>query len=206
MTLGAYKYVNELWKKKQSDLMRFLLRIRAWEYRNGDGLVRRPRPSRPQRAHQLGYKSKEGFFIYRARVTRGGRKKPLRKGINFGKPTNAGIRVTNRRNLQVMAEARAGRKLGSGIRILNSYWVGQDAKYKYYEIICVDPFHTAIRVDPEINWIALNKHKRREARGKTSAGRKHRGLRVKGQTAHKVRPSRRAVWNRQNRLKLSRKR
>jgi hypothetical protein len=32
-TMGAYKYVEELWRKKQSDVVRFLLRIRAWEYR-----------------------------------------------------------------------------------------------------------------------------------------------------------------------------
>ncbi|KAL0352161.1 UNVERIFIED_CONTAM: 60S ribosomal protein L15 [Sesamum calycinum] len=31
--MGAYTYVSELWKKKQSDVMRFLLRVRCWEYR-----------------------------------------------------------------------------------------------------------------------------------------------------------------------------
>ncbi|CAI7779721.1 unnamed protein product [Closterium sp. NIES-54] len=30
--MGAYKYVSELWKKKQSDVMRFLLRVRCWEW------------------------------------------------------------------------------------------------------------------------------------------------------------------------------
>lgn len=30
---GAYKYMQELWRKKQSDVLRFLQRIRAWEYR-----------------------------------------------------------------------------------------------------------------------------------------------------------------------------
>ena len=29
--MGAYKYLEELWKKKQSDVLRFLLRVRAWE-------------------------------------------------------------------------------------------------------------------------------------------------------------------------------
>ena len=33
--MGAYKYVEEMWRKKQSDVMRFLLRVRAWEYRQG---------------------------------------------------------------------------------------------------------------------------------------------------------------------------
>merc|ERR1712176_1675648 len=31
--MGAYKYVEELWKKKQSDVMRFLLRVHCWECR-----------------------------------------------------------------------------------------------------------------------------------------------------------------------------
>ena len=30
---GAYKYMEELYKKKQSDVLRFLLRVRCWEYR-----------------------------------------------------------------------------------------------------------------------------------------------------------------------------
>lgn len=37
---GAYKYLQELWRKKQSDVLRFLLRVRAWEYRQLPGIVR----------------------------------------------------------------------------------------------------------------------------------------------------------------------
>jgi len=29
--MGAYKYLEELWRKKQSDVMRFLQRVRTWE-------------------------------------------------------------------------------------------------------------------------------------------------------------------------------
>ena len=31
--MGALKYVEELQKKKQSDILRFLLRVRCWEVR-----------------------------------------------------------------------------------------------------------------------------------------------------------------------------
>ena len=31
--MGALKYVEELQKKKQSDIMQFLLRVRCWEVR-----------------------------------------------------------------------------------------------------------------------------------------------------------------------------
>merc|ERR1711978_221973 len=45
-----------------------------------------------------------------------------------------------------------GRRL-KGLRILNSYWVGQDSTYKYFEVIMVDVAHPAIRRDPKANWI-----------------------------------------------------
>jgi len=45
---------------------------------------RASRPSRPDKARRLGYKAKQGYVIYRARVRRGGRKKPVAKGATFG--------------------------------------------------------------------------------------------------------------------------
>merc|ERR1712224_320258 len=51
------------------------------------------------------------------------------------------------------AEERVGRKCAN-LRVLNSYWINQDSTYKYYEVICVDPMHKAIRRDARINWIA----------------------------------------------------
>ena len=63
----------------QSDVLRFLLRVRCWEYRQLPGLVRLTGPSRPDKARRLGYKAKQGYVIYRIRVRRGGRKKPVSK-------------------------------------------------------------------------------------------------------------------------------
>mmetsp|Transcript_21801 Transcript_21801/g.68811 ORF Transcript_21801/g.68811 Transcript_21801/m.68811 type:complete len:257 (+) Transcript_21801:101-871(+) len=45
--MGAYKYLQELWRKKQSDVMRFLARLRTWEYRQLPAIHRCSRPSRP---------------------------------------------------------------------------------------------------------------------------------------------------------------
>lgn len=56
---GAYKYVSELWRKKQSDVMRFLQRVRCWEYRQHPSIVRVTRPTRPDKARRLGYKAKQ---------------------------------------------------------------------------------------------------------------------------------------------------
>ena len=80
----------------------------------------------------------------------------------------------------------------------------QDALHKWYEVIMVDPFHKCIRDDPRINWICKSVMKHRELRGLTAAGRKGRGLLAKGKRATKIRPSRRAVYRRHQKLQLRR--
>eukprot|EP00811_Abedinium_folium_P010219 NODE_19453_length_842_cov_8.711888.p2 GENE.NODE_19453_length_842_cov_8.711888~~NODE_19453_length_842_cov_8.711888.p2 ORF type:complete len:205 (+),score=57.43 NODE_19453_length_842_cov_8.711888:99-713(+) len=200
--MGAYRYMSELWKKKQSDVMRFLLRVRTWEYRQLPAIHRCTRPSRPEKARMLGYKAKQGIVIYRVRVKRGGRKRKCAKGIVYGKPKNQGInKMTPSRSHRCVAEERAGRKLGQ-LRVLNSYWVAQDAVNKWYEVIMVDPYHTAVRCDPRINWICRPTMKHRELRGLTSAGKKARGLRAKGMHGKKVRPSKRASYVKRMKLTL----
>ena len=202
--MGAYKYLEELWKKKQSDVLRFLLRVRCWEYRQLPSIHRAPRPTRPDKARRLGYKAKQGYVIYRVRVRRGSRKRPVSKGIVYGKPSTQGnTQLKFARSLRSVAEERIGRAAGN-LRVLNSYWVNQDATYKYFEVILVDPNHNAIRNDPRINWICRPTMKHRELRGLTSAGRSNRGLRQRGIGYAKLRPSRRASWKRRNTLSLKR--
>mmetsp|Transcript_22686 Transcript_22686/g.35292 ORF Transcript_22686/g.35292 Transcript_22686/m.35292 type:complete len:112 (-) Transcript_22686:49-384(-) len=108
-----------------------------------------------------------------------------------------------RRSHQCTAEQRIGRRCGN-LRVLNSYWIVQDATYKYYEVILVDPQHKAIREDAKINWIVAPTHKHREMRGLTAAGKKSRGLAGRGPKYAKNRPSRRAQWKRTNTLSLVR--
>lgn len=202
--MGAYKYIEEIWKKKQSDLMRFVLRMRTWEYRQLPSVHRCTRPSRPEKARKLGYKAKQGFIIYRCRIRRGGRKKPVHRGIINGKPKHQGVKgIKFARSLRNVAEERVARHIGN-LRVLNSYWVGQDSTYKFFEIILVDPSHKAIRRDPKINWIAKPVMKHRELRGLTAAGKKYRGLKKKGVNDNKNRPSRRANWKRRNAVVLRR--
>ncbi|KAF7495739.1 60S ribosomal protein L15 [Sarcoptes scabiei] len=206
--MGAYKYMQEIWRHKQSDVMRFLLRVRTWQYRQMNVIVRCPRPTRPEKARRLGYKAKQGFLIYRVRVRRGGRKRQVPKGATYGKPKNHGVNeLKPKRNLQAIAEERVGRRVAHALRVLGSYWVGQDSTFKFYEIICVDPFHKAIRRDAKINWICNAVHKHRELRGLTSSGKKYRGLRGSGHGYSKlIGGSRRGNWRRRNTLQLRRKR
>ncbi|VAI30494.1 unnamed protein product [Triticum turgidum subsp. durum] len=185
--MGAYKFVSELWRRKQSDVMRFVQRVRCWEYRQQPAIVRITRPTRPDRARRLGFKER-----------------PVPKGIVYGKPKHQGItQLKFQRNKRSVAEERAGRRLG-GLRVLNSYWVNEDSTYKYFEVILVDVAHSAVRNDPRINWLCKPVHKHRELRGLTSAGKKFRGLRGKGHRHHKNRPSRRATWKRNQTVSLRR--
>lgn len=57
--MGAYKYLEELWRKKQSDVLRFVLRVRAWEYRQLPRVCKVSHPTRTDKAHRLGYKAKQ---------------------------------------------------------------------------------------------------------------------------------------------------
>jgi len=202
--MGAYRYLQELWKRKQCEAMQFVLRLRTWEYRQLPVMHRCTRPSRPDKARRLGYKAKQGYVVYRCAVRRGGRKVMAAKGIIYGKLKSQGInKVKAMKSFRALAEMRVGRALGD-LRVLSSYWVGQDGTYKYYEVICVDPACNSIRNDPRINWICKASHKHREARGTTSAGVQSRGLRERGNKVNKKRPSRRAVYLRQNRIRLRR--
>ncbi|KAL8971972.1 MAG: hypothetical protein Q9183_000795 [Haloplaca sp. 2 TL-2023] len=219
--MGALKYVEELQKKKQSDVLRFLLRVRCWEVSDsiadpilvGFGSIgfirgtkrlrqlnvihRASRPSRPDKARRLGYKAKQGYVIYRVRVRRGGRKRPVPKGATYGKPTNQGVnQLKYQRSLKATAEERVGRRCAN-LRVLNSYWINQDSTYKYFEVILVDPQHKAIRRDSRINWIVKPVHKHRESRGLTATGKKSRGL-GKGHRFNKTTAGRRKTWKRHN--------
>jgi len=202
--MGAYKYIEELYKRKQSDVLGFLGRVRCWEYRQLNVIHRASRPSRPDKARRLGYKAKQGYVIYRIRVRRGGRKRPNPKGIVYGKPVHQGIaELKYQRSTRATAEERVARKCGN-LRVLNSYWVNEDATYKYYEVILVDPSHKAIRRDARINWIVNPVHKHREARGLTSTGKKSRGHQKGHRYNNTSGSGRRATWKKQNTTSLSR--
>ncbi|KAF9602631.1 hypothetical protein IFM89_030519 [Coptis chinensis] len=134
------------------------------------------------------------IYTISERIGRGGCRRPVPKGIVYGKPKTKVSQLKFQRNKRSVAEERAGRKLG-GLK---------DSTYKYFEVILVDASHNVVRNDPRINWIFIPVHNHRELRGLTSAGKKYRGLRGRGHLHTKARPSRRATWKRNNTLSLRR--
>jgi large subunit ribosomal protein L15e len=182
--MNLYRHIAQQWKKPthkhgspQWD--------RLIQWRSGKSFERIERPTRLDRARSLGYKAKQGYIIVRARVRKGGlRKSRPNKGR---KPSRMGFKkITPAKSIQRIAEERVAKRYPN-MEVLNSYWVGKDGKSHYYEVILVDSSHPVVANDFRIRWISADKN--RVLRGKTSVGKKGRGLRKKGTGSEKTRPS-----------------
>lgn len=189
--VSMYGYVQELWKDPDSNPeMKKLMHQRLIQWRREAVFTRVERPTRIDRARNSGYKAKQGYVVVRTRVRRGGLQKhkikagrrAKRRGIN---------KITMGKSIQRIAEERVANHYPN-MEVLNSYWVAEDGRHKYYEVILVDPHHPVIMKDPKINWICESQHTGRPYRGLTSAGKRGRGLMNKGKGAEKMRPSIRA--------------
>ena len=184
---NLYGYIRQAWKIPSKSYVKELAWARQIEWRRGPSFVRVEHPLRIDRARELGFRAKQGYVIVRARVRRGGRRKPWPMGGRH--PKRRGMnKITMAKSIQRMAEERVSKR-HPNMEVLNSYWVGEDGGHKYYEVILVDPQHPAIKNDPKINWICEPQHRGRAFRGLTSAGRKGRGLMYKGKGAERARPS-----------------
>ncbi len=187
---SLYRYVGEAWASPDESYVGELLRQRRIQWRRGPAIERLERPTRIDRARSLGYRAKPGFVVARVRVRRGGLRKHTIRGGR--RPKRKGIsKITMAKSLQRIAEERGARRFPN-LEVLNSYWVGEDGRYKYFEVLLIDAQHPSVKADKNVNWLLQAPHRGRVFRGLTSAGKKGRGLRRKGKGAEKVRPSIRA--------------
>jgi large subunit ribosomal protein L15e len=176
-------------------------RERLFQWRQENAVTRIDRPTRLDRAHALGWRSKPGYLMVRVRARRGGQRK--RHIIAGRRPKHKGIlKMTLLKSIQRIAEERAQKRFPN-LEVLNSYWVGEDGKDRFYEVILIDRAHPVIQSDPRINWISGAKQRGRVYRGLTSAGKKGRGLRWKGKGAERMRPSRRANRRQERRIQYN---
>ena len=184
--MGLYKYIRETWKKPKTS-MPDLWQKRLIKWRKDPVIIRIKRPTRLDRARSLGYKAKQGFVLVRQRVSRGSHRRPnITKGR---RPKHSRQKMILNMSYQTIAEQRANKKY-KNCEILNSYWVAQDAQYKWYEIILVDPMHPQILADKRLNWMFTKRG--RVFRGLTSSARRSRGLHKKGKGSEHTRPSKNA--------------
>lgn len=191
--MNAYKYITKSFQqdyKTRSQLVK--QRIALW--RKESPVARAERPTNVARARELGYKAKQGVIIARVRVGRGLSK---RRKIKAGrKPSKEGMFYAFRKSLQARAEERASNKF-TNCEVLNSYFVGEDGNYKFFEVILLERAHPAILSDPDYANIVAQRG--RATRGLTSAGKKFRGIIKKGFGTSQNRPSVTSGMSRRNR-------
>jgi large subunit ribosomal protein L15e len=167
--MAAYRHMADTYRQEYRERNdAFKSRLTKW--RSEPPIVKIDGPTNISRARELGYKAKQGVVVARVRVPKGLRKREkARKGR---KPSKSGRFFARSKSLQSIAEERAARKF-INCEVLNSYYVGEDGSYKFFETILIDASHPAIMAyKPYAD--ALNR-KGRVFRALTHAGREHRG-------------------------------
>lgn len=166
--MGAYKYITEAFQKEYKGRSEeYRQRVIAW--RKKPAIEKVDRPTNITRARRLGYKAKQGYVVVRVRIDKGRRTR--RKPMGGRKPKNNYRFVQPGQSHQLIAEQRANRKYRN-LEVLNSYWVGEDGNYKYFEIILADPTKPSVNISSAIR-------QGKSFRGLTSAGQKGRGTKRK---------------------------
>lgn len=154
-----YKYVADAWRTIEKSSIDELTKQRHMRWRRQPAIVRTVKPLRLSRARTLGYKAKQGFIIVRVRVRRGGLRKARPKSGR--RQRHMGVKkFTPKKSMRTIGEERVNRKFPN-LKVLNSYWVGEDGQYKWFEVVLVDPNHPSIKSDSDINWICDNIKKSR---------------------------------------------
>ena len=147
-----YRHLKEAWKKPEQSFVKEVMMQRAIIWRKEPSSVRIDKPTRLDRARSLGYKAKHGVIVVRTRVRRGGRNK-LRPILGRRQKRMGVTKFTPTKSKQLIAEERTARKYPN-MEVLNSYWVWQDGRYKWFEVILVDPSNPAIKSDKHLGWLA----------------------------------------------------
>ncbi|MFP4112212.1 MAG: 50S ribosomal protein L15e [Candidatus Woesearchaeota archaeon] len=190
--MGFMKYLKQTFRKELSKRDENY-RKRMIDFRQEPATVRVERPTRLDRAKTLGYKAKQGVFVVRQRVKRGSHVRE--RNIKGRRSRNQGMRKNLTKNYQQIAEERVQKKYVN-CEVLNSYFVSKDGQHYWYEVIMVDKDSPVVRKDKQFKFLLAPKNTKRVFRGTTSAGKKARGLDSKGKGAEKLRPSRKAAFNR----------
>ncbi|MFH1211512.1 MAG: 50S ribosomal protein L15e [Candidatus Woesearchaeota archaeon] len=181
--MGYLKELRELWQNPTPDLIS-IQKERLISWRREPTTIRIERPTRIDRARSLGYKAKQGIILVRQRVSRGGRQ----RGGNIKGRRSKTMRRKKIVDItyQTVAEQRAAKRYPN-CEVLNSYEVGKDGLFYWFEIILLDRNHPQILADKRFKNVAQMKG--RAERGLTSSAKISRGLTRKGVGAELHRPS-----------------
>jgi len=170
--MGLYERIKTTFQKEYNERSEiYRRRLSVWRAEAAVNPIERP--TNLARARTLGYKAKQGYIVVRVRMPRGQRKRPEPSG---GRKPGKNVRyLSPTLSLRAQAEQRAARGY-KNLEVLNSYWVGEDGQKKYFEVILVDPKAYGKPIAHS-----------RAYQGLTSAFRKVRGLRNKGEGSEQAR-------------------
>ncbi|MEF8973313.1 MAG: 50S ribosomal protein L15e [Haloarcula sp.] len=187
MARSFYSHIREAWQTPKEGKLAELQWQRQQEWRDQGAVERIERPTRLDKARSQGYKAKQGVVVVRVAVRKGTARKQRFKAGRRSKRQGVN-KITRRKSIQRIAEERTSRKYPN-LRVLNSYWVGEDGSRKWHEVILLDPEHPAIENDDDLNWICDDSQRGRPFRGKTGAGVRGRGMGGRGKGTEHTRPS-----------------
>lgn len=168
--MGAYKNIKNTFIGEYKERSKpYSDRLLQW--RSESPITKVERPTNIARARELGYKSKEGVIIVRAKV-KGGTKKRQKAG-GGRKPSKSGRFFSRKKSMKSIAEDRVMRKF-MNYEVLNSYFVGKSGSDSFFEVIMLQRNNPSILNDNYYSKIIASKG--RSFRGLTYSGRKHRGI------------------------------
>jgi large subunit ribosomal protein L15e len=144
--MGAYKYITQTLQRQYKERDE-AFRSKIIKWRAGPAVARVERPSNLARARILGYQAKQGYVVVRARVDKGRRTR--RKPMGGRKHKNYYRFVQPQMSHQAIAEQRVNRQYRN-LEVLNSYWVGEDGNYKFFEVILADPAKPTVNISSAI--------------------------------------------------------
>ena len=137
-----YRHIAKTWRVKENPALNSVMRERLITWRKQPTVIRLEKPSKLHRARALGYKAKQGFVMTRIKVRRGGMRK-LRP-TSGRRPKHLGVvKYTTAQSIQQIAEQRVAKRYPN-MKVVNSYWVWEDGRHKWFEVILKDPDHPVI--------------------------------------------------------------
>jgi large subunit ribosomal protein L15e len=132
----------KLWKKQDSNDLKEYMRQIAIKWRREPSIIRIEKPTKLDRARRLGYKAKQGFVVIRIRVRRSGARKT--RPVSGRRQKAMGVtKIKWAKGMKRIAEERVSKRFPN-LKVLNSYLLWSDGKFKWYEVLLLDPNHPVI--------------------------------------------------------------
>ncbi|MEM3248797.1 MAG: hypothetical protein QXL00_03345 [Conexivisphaerales archaeon] len=132
---NMYDYINDTWQKyykeKPDEYKAYLIK-----WRSEPRIVRVEKPSRIDKARELGYKEKRGYIAVRVRVARGGMK--IQRPNSGRRQKHSGSKLISGQVSKAEIAAQRVSEIYRNMRVLGTYYLGEDGKHVWYEVVLHD--------------------------------------------------------------------